>query len=134
MFVIGIDSHKDTLSACLVDHLGTALEYRTIANTPAGHRQLVSWAQNCNAARVAVEGSGTFGRPLAVAAVGAGLDVREVPPQLTARFPPPGPHPDQNRPGRRVGDRPGRSPGPHPVCSNVLGGHRGSACAGLIPP
>ena len=46
MFVIGIDSHKDTLSACLVDHLGTALEYRTIANTPAGHRQLVSWAQN----------------------------------------------------------------------------------------
>ena len=43
MLVIGIDSHKDTLSACLVDHLGTSLEYRTIANTPAGHRQLVSW-------------------------------------------------------------------------------------------
>ncbi len=86
MFVIGIDSHKDTLSAWLVDHLGTALEYRTIANTPAGHRQLVDWAQTTNAARVAVEGSGTFGRPMAVAAVGAGLDVREVPPQLTARF------------------------------------------------
>ena len=86
MLVIGIDSHKDTLSACLVDHLGTALEYRTIANTPAGHRQLVDWAQNCNAARVAVEGSGTFGRPMAVAAVGAGLDVREMPPQLTARL------------------------------------------------
>ncbi|MCY4649753.1 MAG: transposase [bacterium] len=70
----------------MVDHLGTSLEYRTIANTPAGHRQLVSWAQNCNVARVAVEGSGTFGRPMAVTAVGAGLDVREVPPQLTARF------------------------------------------------
>ena len=86
MLVIGIDSHKDTLSACLVDHLGTALEYRTIPNTPAGHRQLVDWAQTTKAARVAVEGSGTFGRPLAVAAVGAGLDVREVPPQLTARL------------------------------------------------
>ena len=86
MLVIGIDSHKDTLSACLVDHLGTPLEYRTIANTPAGHRQLVDWAQTTNAAKVAVEGSGTFGRPIAVAAVSAGLDVREVPPQLTARL------------------------------------------------
>ena len=37
MFVIGIDSHKDTLAACLVDHLGTPLEYRNISNTPAGH-------------------------------------------------------------------------------------------------
>ena len=86
MLVIGIDSHKDTLSACLVDRLGTALEYRTIRNTPAGHRELVSWAQTTKASRVAVEGSGTFGRPLAVAALSAGLDVREVPPQLTARL------------------------------------------------
>ena len=86
MFVIGIDSHKDTLSACLVDHLGTALEYRTIANTPTGHRQLIDWAHTTNAARVAVEGSGTFGRPAAVAAMAAGLDIREVPPQLTARL------------------------------------------------
>ena len=86
MFVIGIDSHKDTLSACLVDHLGTALEYRTIANTPTGHRQLIDWAHTTNAARVAVEGSGTFGRPAAVAAMAAGLDIREGPPQLTARL------------------------------------------------
>ena len=85
MFVIGIDSHKDTLSACLVDHLGTALEYRSIPNTPAGHRQLIDWAHTTNAARVAVEGSGTFGRPAAVAAMAAGLDIREVPPQLTAQ-------------------------------------------------
>ena len=86
MLVIGIDSHKDTLSACLVDHLGTALEYRTIDNTPAGHRQLVDWAQTTNATRVAIEGSGTYGRPVAIAALTAGLDVREVPPQLTARL------------------------------------------------
>ena len=86
MLVIGIDSRKDTLSACLVDHLGAALEYRTIANTPTGHRQLIDWAHTTNAARVAVEGSGTFGRPAAVAAMAAGLDIREVPPQLTARL------------------------------------------------
>ena len=85
MFVIGIDSHKDTLAGCLVDHLGTPLEYRNIANTPAGHRQLVDWVKNSNTARVAVEGSGTYGRPAAVAALSAGLDVREVPPQLTAQ-------------------------------------------------
>ena len=86
MLVIGIDSHKDTLSACLVDHLGTALEYRSIPNTPAGHGRLIDWVHTTTAARVAVEGSGTFGRPAAVAAMTAGLDVREVPPQLTARL------------------------------------------------
>ena len=43
MFVIGIDSHKDTLAACVVDRLGTLLEYRSIANTADGHRQLVDW-------------------------------------------------------------------------------------------
>ena len=85
MFVIGIDSHKDTLSACLVDHLGTPLEYRDFANTPQGHRHLVDWAHATNTARVAIEGSGTFGLPAAVAAMAAGLDVREVPPQLTAQ-------------------------------------------------
>ena len=85
MFIIGIDSHKDTLAACLVDELGVPLEYRTIANTPAGHRELVGWAQTTDVARVAVEGSGALGRPVAVAALRAGLDVREVPPQLTAQ-------------------------------------------------
>lgn len=85
VFVIGIDSHKDTLAACLVDHLGAPLEYRSIANTAAGHRQLVDWAQARDGARVAVEGSGTFGRSAAVAALRAGLDVREVPPQMTAQ-------------------------------------------------
>ena len=101
MFVIGIDSHKDTLAAGLVDHLGTPLEYRNISNTPAGHRQLVDWAQTQNAARVAIEGSGTYGRPLGVAAVTAGLDVREVPQAL--------PH----RPSSRTGvcDQPPTQPG-----------------------
>ena len=69
----------------MVDHLGAPLEYRNIANTPAGHRELVRWAQTTDAAKVAVEGSGTLGRPAAVAALRAGLDVREVPPQLTAQ-------------------------------------------------
>ena len=107
MFVIGIDSHKDTLAACLVDHLGTPLEYRNISNTPAGHRQLVDWAQTQNAARMAIEGSGTYGRPLGVAAVHSrsGRSGGATPVDRPGSAP--GPHPDQNRSGRRVGDRPG---------------------------
>ncbi len=81
MFVIGIDSHKDTLAACVVDDLGVPLEYRGIPNTAEGHRELVDWAQ----VRHPVEGSGSLGRPVAVAALRAGLDVREVPPQSTAQ-------------------------------------------------
>ena len=69
-----------------MDHLGAPLEYRSIANTPDGHRQLVDWAEARHPVRVAVEGSGTFGRSAAVAALRAGLDVREVPPQMTARL------------------------------------------------
>ena len=57
------DSHKDTLAACLVDQLGTPVEYRNISNTPAGHRQLVDWAQTQNAARMAIEGSGAGAAP-----------------------------------------------------------------------
>ena len=121
MLVIGIDSRKDTLSACLVDHLGTALEYRTIPNTPAGHRRLVDWAQTTRAATVAVEGSGTFGRPLAVAAVGAGLDVREVPPQLTARLRRRGRTQTKTDQVDTFGDRPGRSPRPHPFLLPTFG-------------
>ena len=90
----GIDSHTDTVAACVVDHLGASVEYRSIANTPAGHRELVDWAQTTDAARVAVEGSGTLGRPAAVAALGAGIDVREVPPHVGRPGPTAGPHPD----------------------------------------
>ena len=78
VFVIGIDSHKDTLAACVVDHLGAPLKHRIIANTAAGYRELVNWAQVWHPVRVAVLGSGSLGRPVAVAALRAGLDVREV--------------------------------------------------------
>ena len=95
MFVIGIDSHKDTLAACVVDHLGAPLEYRSIANTAKGHRELVDWAQALHPVRVAVEGSGSLGRPVAIAALRAGLNVREVLPQVGRAGQAAGPHPDQ---------------------------------------
>ena len=40
MHAIGIDTHKDSLAACLVDELGTPLDERTFSNDPGGHRAL----------------------------------------------------------------------------------------------
>ena len=85
MAVIGIDSHKDVLAGCLIDEACRPLEHRSISNTPAGHGELASWAQGARVERVAIEGSGNYGRPAAVALLAAGVEVVEVPPQMTAQ-------------------------------------------------
>ena len=85
MAVIGIDSHKDVLAGCLIDEAGHVVEHRSIANTDAGHAELVGWARAAGAGRVAIEGSGNDGRPAALALMAAGIDVVEVPPQMTAQ-------------------------------------------------
>ena len=56
-----------------------------VSNTAAGHRQALGWVRHLEAGRVAVEGSGGYGRPLALVLVAAGVEVVEVPPQMTAR-------------------------------------------------
>ena len=84
MLVIGIDSHKDTLVGCLIDAAGRPLEHRSIANTALGHRELVNWAQGASVGRVAIEGSGGYGRAAALALGEAGAEVVDVPPQMTA--------------------------------------------------
>ena len=63
MTVIGIDSHKDVLAGCLVDASGVAVEQRSIANTEAGHAELVAWAGAVDAQRVGIEGAGNYRRP-----------------------------------------------------------------------
>ena len=85
MRAIGIDTHKATLVCCLVDELGSPLDARTFANDPAGHRALVAWAIESRTDLIGVEGSSTFGGPAARLLVAHGLQVREVPPQLSAR-------------------------------------------------
>jgi len=82
--VIGIDSHKDTLSGVLADESGRPLEERIFSNTPRGHTQAAAWVQDTAARRVAIEGSGNYGRSLALALT-AIVDVVDVPPQMTAR-------------------------------------------------
>ena len=85
MMVVGFDSHKDSLAGACVDAAGRPVGYRSFANTAAGHQQALGWVQDLGAGRVAIEGSGGYGRPLALALLGAGIEVVEVPPQMTAR-------------------------------------------------
>ena len=86
MAAIGIDTHKDSLAACLVDALGAALDERTFANDPMGHRALLDWLlARAPEATVGIEGSASFGAAAARYLVAAGRSVREVPPQLSRR-------------------------------------------------
>jgi len=86
MAAIGIDTHKATLAACCVDELGTAVRERTFDNDPAGHRALLDWAaQAGHGTVIGIEGSASFGAPLARFLVASGWIVREVPPQLSRR-------------------------------------------------
>jgi transposase len=86
MGAIGIDTHKATLAACVVDGLGTPRAEGTFDNDPAGHRALLDWARSSDpGAVIGVEGSASFGAPAARFLVAAGCSVREVPPQLSRR-------------------------------------------------
>ena len=85
MHAIGIDTHKDSLAACLVDELGTPLDERTFSNDPGGHRALFAWVAAGPEVTVGIEGSASFGASAARSLVAAGATVREVPPQLSRR-------------------------------------------------
>ena len=85
MFVIGIDSHKNTLTGCVIDQTHSPVSTRCFPNTSKGRARLVAWAQNTDARRVGIEGSGHYGRPAALAIQNTGIEVVEVPPQMTSR-------------------------------------------------
>jgi transposase len=86
MAAIGIDTHKATLAACHVDELGSAVRERTFDNNPAGHRALLDWASGAGHDTViGIEGSASYGAPLARFLVATGWTVREVPPQISRR-------------------------------------------------
>lgn len=85
MHAIGIDTHKDSLAACRIDALGAALDERTFANDPAGHRALLAWIDDGPPAIIGIEGSASFGAPAARWLAAAGRPVREVPPHLSRR-------------------------------------------------
>lgn len=86
MAAIGIDTHKRTLAACALDDVGVIRDERVVACDADGFVALAAWiGEQAPAARIGVEGSASYGAPVARYLVGLGYDVREVPPQLSRR-------------------------------------------------
>ncbi len=77
--VIGVDTHKHTHTAALVDaRTGGKLAEVTVATDPSGYQQLLGWAGSHGARAWAVEGAGGYGAGLARHLTGAGERVIEL--------------------------------------------------------
>jgi len=64
--IAGIDSHKDTLAVAVVDDTGRLVASGDVPNTERGFAQLVDMFTSHHLQRVGIEGSGSFGRAVAV--------------------------------------------------------------------
>jgi transposase len=81
MIVIGLDVHKQSVTAVAVDEAGRPLREKTI---PVGSEELLGWASALDAERVwAVEDCRQLTRWLERQLLGVGEDVVRVPPKLT---------------------------------------------------
>jgi transposase len=84
--VVGIDPHKRTLTAVVVDARGGLLAGEHFRVSGQGHRALLAWARSFGPiARWGVENASGWGRHTAVFLAGRGQDVRDVCPNRTAR-------------------------------------------------
>ena len=76
--VVGIDPHKRTLTATLVDLRGGVLASEHFRVSGEGHRELEAWERQFGQiARWGIEGSASWGRDTAVFLTGRGHDVRD---------------------------------------------------------
>ena len=84
--VVGIDPHKRTLTAVVVDARGGLLAGEHFRVCGDGHRALWAWARSFGQiARWGVENASGWGRHTAIFLAGRDQDVREVCPNRTAR-------------------------------------------------
>jgi len=76
--VVGVDTHKDTHSAALVDELGGLVASTDVAATQRGYVQLLEWAR-CHSPHPTwvVEGTGSYGAGLTSFLAGCGEVVYE---------------------------------------------------------
>jgi transposase len=87
VLMVGVDVHKDTHTAVLVDELGRRQAARTVKATDAGHLMLLAWAAQQAAGTElcwAVEDCRHVSTRLERALLGAGQRVLRVPPKLMA--------------------------------------------------
>lgn len=84
--VVGVDPHKRTLTATVVDARGGILASEHFRVSGDGHRALDAWARQFGAiARWGIEGASGWGRHTAIFLVRRGHDVRDVCPNRTGR-------------------------------------------------
>lgn len=84
--VVGIDPHKRTLTAAVIDARGGVLAAEHFRVSGEGHRALEAWAGSLGPVlRWGVEGASGWGRHTAIYLAGAGHDVRDVCPNRTGR-------------------------------------------------
>jgi transposase len=85
--IVGIDVHKHTHAAALIDERGAQMATLTLRNSPSGYRRLIDWLVDHHAADavIGVESPGSYGRCLVAALAGAGFEVLQVPPWRTHR-------------------------------------------------
>src|SRR3954464_2681884 len=77
--ILGVDTHRDTHAAVLVDPLGRAVAADVFATNRRGVRPLIAWAQRRGTLRRAgVEGTGSFGAGRTRAVRMDGIEVIEV--------------------------------------------------------
>ena len=86
MFV-GVDVHKHTHAAALLDDRGGELGTLVFANSPEGYRRLLGWLaqRDADEALIGVESPGSYGRALVAALSAAGHQVVHVPAWRTHR-------------------------------------------------
>lgn len=75
----GVDTHKDTHVAALVDEAGRILGTQAFSNDAKGYRQLRAWmARHGEIDRVGIEGTGSYGAGLSRHFARLGVEVLEV--------------------------------------------------------
>jgi transposase len=85
----GVDTHKDTHTAAVIDTAGRLVGSGTFAATGAGYGQLLGWLSSFGTlVLVGVEGTGVYGAGLAQYAQGQGVELVEVdrPDRKSRRF------------------------------------------------
>ncbi|WP_243608426.1 IS110 family transposase, partial [Rhodococcus sp. ARC_M5] len=86
---VGVDTHKNTNHAAIIDHLGREVGDREFPTTAAGHVDLIAWITAAGKVeRIGVEGTGSYGSTLATALRLSGLEVVDVdrPDRRSRRF------------------------------------------------
>jgi transposase len=77
--ILGVDTHKDTHVAAVLNSVGALLGSRCFAATAAGYQQLLGWAQAFGTPRRAgVECTGSYGAALSRHLQAAGVQVLDV--------------------------------------------------------